>query len=232
MNKTITILGNSGKTVLAYYLAQRLSEKDKKVMIVSTNNATPDFSLLFPDANKMKQSLGRVLSLAIINQESIIDNTVVLVNPNIGYMMYRHNENKNTYPSITSTNIESFFAHLSNLMDFIIIDTQTERNVIDIYAIEMLKGINVCVTTADLKGFAYRQQLPEGLPVTHVLYNNNKLNPYEDMKHTFSLQVKHHMPFCPGLQYLYNGATLKDLSACPKQYKKFLDKLLKEMNEQ
>ncbi len=229
MSKLITVLGNDGKTLLSYYLAQRLASSQKRCMIISTNSSNPNVRYVMPLIDSKKSaSLGRILSLAVIDNQSILDNVMTFNNENIGLISYAMNENKNNYPGITKVNLDTFFSLLPSIVDYIIVDTQTTRNKIDDYALGISDTI-LCVTTADMKGLAYRQQLPIEKEIVHILYNNSKYNPFEDIKNTYKYHVKYIMPYCKNLQYVYNGALLDDVSDCTKAYKHFIDKLIKEI---
>lgn len=229
MSKIITVLGNSnsGKTVFSYYLANKLAANDKRVIIVSTNNINPDVSYLLPlekDKTKLK-SLGRVLSLAIIDKQSILDNMLTFKNQNIGLLCYAIQENKNNYPEIIYNNMCVCFELLQSLVDYIIVDTHLFKNDIDTYAFTN-SDVKFCITTADLKGLSYRQFINEK-EVVNILFSNNSFNSYEDIKHTFKDNVKYDIPYIKVLNSIYNGAFLDDIP-CPKKYDKLLEKIIKE----
>lgn len=228
MSKIITVLGNSnsGKTVFSYYLANKLAANDKRVIIVSTNNINPDVSYLLPigkDKTNLK-SLGRVLSLAIIDKQSILDNMLTFKNQNIGLLCYAMQENKNNYPEIIYNNMCVFFELLQSLVDYIIVDTHLFKNDIDTYAFTN-SDVKFCITTADLKGLSYRQFINEK-EVVNILFSNNNFNPYEEIKNTFKDNVKYDIPYIKVLNSIYNGAFLDDIP-CPKKYDKLLEKIIK-----
>lgn len=227
MSKTITVLGNAGKTMLSYFLAQKLAIKGKRAVIVATQNDAPSMQLILPEDKKVNRSLGRILSFALISSKDILDNMITLPKEeNIGFLSYTSYENKNTYPEISRANLATFFELLSHLVDYVIVDTQTSRNDIDTFAMENSDAI-LCITSADMKGFAYRQHLPE-TPITHLLFNCSPLNPYEDIAHTFKQHMKYNVPLCKPLMTLYNIQTLVDLT-CPVKYSKVIDKVIKEV---
>lgn len=226
MNKVITVLGNTGKTTLSYFLAEKLSANGKKVMVLSTDNTTPTLQLILPEDKKGSRSLGRVLSLAVISPKDIFDNMITLKNSNLGFLSYATFESKNTYPEITVSNLEALFELLKNIVDYIIVDTQTAPNQIDSFAIDT-SDIKLCITSANLKGLAYRQHASDE-DIVHVLYNDNAYNPYEDISHTFKKNVRYNLPLCKQLNALFNTNVLADIS-CPKKYAEVIDRIVKEV---
>ena len=227
MSKLITILGNTGKSTLAFFLGNSLIDNGKRVMIISTDNSIPTLQYMLPEDKKTTRSLGRLLSLALISDKDILDNMQTIRGADeVGYLSYASGENKNTYPEITQGNLGTFFELLRGLVDYIIIDTQTILNEIDRYAL-LISDINICVCSANIKGLAYRQNLSEE-NITHVLLNDNVFNPYEDIAHTYKQNVKYHIPFLKNLQSLYNLDTFVGL-ICPPKYIKIVDKIVTEV---
>lgn len=229
MSKLITITGNSGKTVFSFLLANELAQKGKKAIVISTDNQIPSFHYLMPIDKKIEnKSLGKILALAVINTKSILDNMITFKrNENLGVLCYSVDESVNTYPQILESNIEALILQLKSLVDYIIVDTQTYRNIIDQYAVKNSDN-HICITTADYKGYAYRKRYDDEL-TTHILYNNNAYNPLEDIKRTFKLQVKYIMPYFKQLSYIYNGSKLEDISV-PQKYDKLISNIIKEIN--
>ena len=232
MSKVITIIGNSnsGKTTMSYFLANKLAYDGKKVMLVVTNNQQPDFQYLLKDEKKGTRSLGRVLSLALINQKDILDNMCSLDNKDIGLLCYALSETKNTYPKITQSNIATLFDVLKLTVDYIIVDTQSYRNSIDTYALS-ISDFKICLSTANVKGLAFRNCL-EGVETDYIniLYSDSPYNPYEDIKGSFAHRVQYELPFCKSLQTIYNGDTLCDVD-CGKKYSTIMEKLAREVIE-
>lgn len=227
MSKVITILGNTGKTTLSFFLANKLAEGGKRVMVVSTDNAVPTLQHMLPEDKKGTRSLGRLLSLALISSKDILDNMQTIKGKDdIGYLSYAPGESKDTYPKISEGNLTTFFDLLNGLVDYIIIDTQTVKNEIDRY-IFLKSEVNLCVTSANIKGLAYRQHL-EDEQITHVLFNDSTFNPYQDIAHTFKQNIKYHMPYCKSLQSLFNIDTFIGL-VYPIKYSKMIDKIVKEV---
>lgn len=230
MSKTICVLGNNGagKTVFSYFLANNLANKGKRCILVSTNCTVPNVRMVMPKMNRDNaKSLGRLLSLAVIDTESVINNIIAFNNKNVGLISYGFEESRDNYPDITSANMTILFSILHELAEFIIVDTEMPFNAIDQYSLS-ISDINICISTADMKGMAFRQQLPEAIDVCNILFVNSPYNPAEDIKQTFKLHVKYVMPFCKSLQFAYNGAMLDELAAS-KKYKQFIDKLVKEV---
>lgn len=228
MSKIIHISGNSGKTTLVYYMAKKLATSSTRVMIVSTNMDAPNMECLLPADKKSAKSLGRALNLAVIDAKGILDNMRSFKNNNIGLLCFQNGESQSTYPQIQQSSLQAFFEILKGLADYIIIDSQTHQNDIDVFAISQA-DVKLCITSADLKGLAYRIGKDEE-EYTQILHQTSKHNPYEDILHSFKLHVKYELPFCESLQLLYNGSLIDDI-ACPVKYDKVLNKLVTSFTE-
>ncbi len=228
MSKTIVITGNSCKTVFSYYLANYLATDKKKVLMVSTDNNIPTCRLLMPtNKNTEDKSLGEILCNVVIDKTCIMDNTVISsANSNLGIISYTPFKMANNYQELTQSGIEDFFRVLYSLADYIVVDTQTTVNDIDKYAISTA-DVCLCISTADYKGLAYRQEKKLQNSI-NILYCNNPYNPVEDILHTFDKQVKYIIPFIKELQPIYNGVNITDIK-CPKSLVKVIEKLNKDV---
>lgn len=226
MSKIITVTGNFGKTTFSYFLASLLSKASERIMLIDTNMIHPNMGYVLPIEKKSTKSLGRLLSLAVIDPKSVFDNMQSLNNENIGIICYANGESRNNYPQIQQASIQALLDVLGGIADTIIVVGQTEENAIDLFVKEKA-ATRICITSADLKGLAYREQHSD-TEVTHVLIKTSKYNPYEDILHTFKEHVKYELPFCDSLSMLYNGGLLDDV-ICPSKYDKVLLRLKKEV---
>lgn len=223
MSKIIHVSGNVGKTTLSYFLAKKLAADSLRVMIVSTNMAAPDIECLLSAEKKSSKSLGRVLNLAVIDTKGILDNVRPFKNDNIRILCYQNGESRNSYPQIQQSSIQAMFEILKGLVDYIIVDAQTDKNEIDLFA-EEIADVKLCITSADMKGLAYRIGKEEESH-THILMETSKYNPYEDIFNSFKNHVKYQLPYCESLQTIYNGCMLDEVS-CPRKYEKVLNALV------
>lgn len=227
MPKLITITGNSGKTVLSYYLGNALTAGGKRVFIISTDENCPTNSVLFPQTKEVAgKSVGEILLNVIINKTLVMENTLILnSNKNLGFLSYCPGKLAVHYPELIGSSVTQLFNTINLLADYIIVDTGSTVNEIDHYAIPNA-DLNLCITSADLKGLAYRETHSLA-NVTHLLLCTNSYNPLEDIKHTFTTNLKYVVPFCAPLGAVYNGANIHDITL-PKQYEKVLNRLIKE----
>ncbi|WMJ24317.1 hypothetical protein RBG61_06530 [Paludicola sp. MB14-C6] len=229
MAQLITVTGNTGKTLFSFLLATKLANKDKRVIIISTDSNAPSFLYAMPVEKKAEaKSLGKVLSLPIISPHQILENMISFsCSENIGCICYNVNESNNSYPDILESNLDTFFNHLNSLVDYIIVDTETRQNIIDQYCIHRCES-EICIASADLKGLAYRQRYDNDKTI-HVLYHCSPYNPFEDIQRTYSKQVKYILPYCKQFGYIFNGGHFDDIVNIPKAYDKTLNKLIKEV---
>lgn len=227
MAKQITILGNHGKTTLAYFLAKEYVKRGKHVMLVATGMTAPNMGYILQGEKKSTKSLGRLLSLALIDEKAVFDNMLSFPEENIGLLCYDITESKNTYPQLQTAAIATLFDVLYRIADVVIVDSQTELNECDRYALSHSDNL-LCITSGDLKGLAYREAIPPEITPTHILLPSGKYNPLEDIRATFKEHVRYELPICNTLQLLYNGGLLEE-AQCPPQYEKVLKKLMLEV---
>ncbi len=228
MEKLIAVTGNSGKTVFSYYFAQVLAKQKKKVLIVSTDSLQPACKMLFPTRKlEPNRSLGNLLSLAAVTKADIFNNSNVIDDDLLLYS-YAPGESHLTYPAITTTNLHNVFHKFYAIADYVVVDTSTARNVIDQYVLSK-NPVQLCITTADEKGFHYRDYYKsENGSVIPILFNNSVYNPLSDILATFSTTVKHILPYSKSLTSVYNGVNISDITA-PRRYRKVLYKVAGEI---
>jgi hypothetical protein len=224
MAKLIAITGNTGKSSFSFYLSATLSKK-YKVALVSTDGQLPAYPMLFPTMEQNpKKSLGRLLSLAAITEADILNHAVILADELV-MLSYAQGESKTNYPEITEINLHNLFAQLDRLVDCVIVDTSTRGNLIDTFAITRAVE-EICLSSADNKGFAYRQYYkPEH--ATQVLLNNNPHNPLSDVLQTFSEPVRI-LAYCRSFGSLYNGVNISDIVPS-RRYRKTLYKIVGDL---
>lgn len=130
------------------------------------------------------------------------------------------------YPEISDVAMQNLFQQIDGITDFVILDTATQRNRIDDFALSK-NPTEICITSADSKGIAYRQfyRTENALP---VLYCYAPANPITDIQDTFERPVKHILPYHKRLNALFNGHDLTDIPA-PRPYRKILTKIAGEI---
>ena len=228
MAQLIAVTGNSGKTVFSYYFAQVLAKQKKKVLIVSTDSLQPACKMLFPTKKlESNDSLGNLLSLAAVTKADIFNNSNVIDDDLLLYS-YAPGESYLTYPKITSTNLHNVFHKFYAIADYVVVDTSTAQNVIDQYVLSK-NPVQLCITTADEKGYHYRNFYRSANSSTiPILFSNSVYNPLSDVLASFDTTVKHILPYCKSLMSIYNGVNISDITA-PRRYRKVLYKVAGEI---
>lgn len=225
MSKVITISGNSGKSVFAYYLSRSIAGRKKKIALIATDGQQPMYKLLFPtEKQEPGKSLGRLLSLAALTEADIFDNAHVIAD-NILMFSYAEGESCLSYPEITGINLHNFYEQLTRLVDCIVVDTSTAHNDIDRFFFS--QSSDICLTTADTKGLVYRQfYKPQG---TQLLLLNSRYNAISDVLGTFKTTPPKILPYCLVLTAVYNGTDISAI-APPWRYRKVIEKVVREFD--
>jgi hypothetical protein len=221
MSHVITITGNAGKTTFAYYLAMAYQKRGQKVALVSTDGQKPMFRLLVPTKKPApNHSLGRLLSLAVITKTELFDNAQVL-DDNLLMFSYTDGDSILSYPEITGVNLRNFHDRLSAQVDVILVDTSTARNDIDRYFMNV--STEICITTADARGVAYRDYYrPQAI---QLALPTSPYNALADVMGTYA-EPAILLPYCKVLAALYNGMDITDISL-PKKYRKAVESVVK-----
>jgi len=227
MAKLTAVTGNSGKTILSFYLSSTLSKKHR-TLLLSTDGRCPTGKALFPThPTESTKSLGRLLSLPVITDADVFNHAVVL-SDNLLMLSYADGESYLNYPDISEISLHNLFAQLDRLVDCVIVDTSTVHSAIDEFAIAKA-AMQMCITTADSKGFAYRQFCKPEHAVPVVL-NDSPYNPLNDILKTFSEPVRYVLPYCSGLRGVYNGMNISDIVPS-RTYRKTLYKIAGDILE-
>lgn len=228
MSKLILLKGNSGKTTLSYFLASALAVNDKKALIIATDNNNPVYQILVDrPKDTTKKSLGKILASPIVDIKVALDNMIPFKsNKNLGFISYALGENEKTYPQIVESDIAILIDSIKNIVDYIIADCSTYESQTDKY-LSAHADLLFNVTSADLKGVAYRQK-PFASGAVNILVNSDKSNPLEDVLKTFELQVKYILPYCTEVANTFNGNRIEEITPCNK-YNKVIQKIIKEV---
>ena len=218
MRKVYVVTGNQGKSVFSYYLASELARRKQKVALIQTDGCKPMFRLLFPTKQPVPgRSLGRLLSLAAVTKNNVLQNAQMA--SNILIFSYAEGESALSYPEITQTNLSNFYNALSLLVDVMVVDTAAPRNAIDAFFLD--KGDEICVTSADARGAAYREnRKPQG---TQILIRDSPYNALPDVLATFPEPVPV-LPYSKALSSLYNGIDICDIPI-PGGYRRIIRRI-------
>ncbi|MDF2567826.1 MAG: hypothetical protein K0R90_1282 [Oscillospiraceae bacterium] len=228
MAKIIAVTGNSGKTVFSFFLAEALAQKDEKAILLSTDSIISSSNVLFPTIKTVQnKSVGKILSLPVIDRTDITENIFLTPNnKNLGLLSYAPNENINSFPLPTEQNISKLFHVMTELVDYIVVDTQSGFNDIDMYALSHADK-EICITTADYKGLCFRKFYNHENALD-VLFTNNAYNPVSDISRTFKSPVKYTLTFQKEFLPLFNGINITDVTI-PKRYQKEIQKIIHEV---
>lgn len=223
-SKILAVTGNTGKTLFSFYLAQLLSAT-KRIALLCTDGFCPVYATLFPQAKKEPghvKSLGKLLSLPVISHSDIFEHAYI-AGDNLFIFSYDENETSYSYPEITDVNLQTLFGVLEHIADVIIVDTTTYYNSIDRFVLSLPEVQSVQITTADTKGFYYRQF--QNGPVTRALYL--PVSGYcslQDVAQSFSKSQKAwELPNSKNLGAAYGGTNITDIVPSGKYRKILLD---------
>ena len=130
MGKLISVWGTpgSGKTAFSVKLASALcrdrNKRENAVIVIFTDMIAPSLPVIFPNYRTQDIfSLGTVLSKPDITAFDIASNMVTLrSSANLGFLGYRANENKFSYPEYTGEKAEVFLENVCTMADYVIVD--------------------------------------------------------------------------------------------------------------
>lgn len=219
--RKIIVTGNSGKTLFSYFLAEQLS-KNKKVVLISTDENKAMHRSLFPTGKKSKKSLARLLSDPVITDKDIYKNSHLL---NKRLMLISNADNKENYPDVTTINCAKLLMALEHIADIVIVDTS--KHLFDSFIKKAPDCISICVTTADIRGYHYR--LKNGNGTFNVLWQSSPYSVYQDTIATFK-EKPIELPYLKKLTSVYNGVNISDISVSGK-YAKAIKTIVKQMEE-
>ncbi len=219
--KKIIVTGNSGKTIFSYFLAEHLS-KEKKVVLISTDEQKGTFRCLFPNGKKSQKSLARLLSDPVITDKDVYENSSLI---NKRFLMIAGGDYIENFPEITTFNCVKLIMALDRIADILIVDSS--NHVLDNFIANAPDCINVCVTTADIRGHHYRMKGNTG--AINVLWQSSPYGTYQDALTTFK-EKPFEVPYEKKLTAIYNGEAIKDVSISSR-YKKVLQAIANTLEE-
>lgn len=162
MKKMISVWGSrgSGKTAFATYLAKTLYglfHEEKRVAIVYTCNIIPDLSYLLPKSGKSNlRSIGAALSKPVAVKEDVLKSIVTFPGrKNFGVMGFIDGENPYTYPYFDEEKIKRFFGVLGDIVDYVIVDCQTDPGNVFTNASLQISDAIYYVANPDLKSLSW-----------------------------------------------------------------------------
>lgn len=136
MSKIISVFGppESGKTTVSVALSECLADKGYNVCLVCCDDLVPTIPVLLPqsvgkihDTADKVHSIGKILNSVEFSTEDILQQCVYTKKYNklilIGYAL---GENRNTYPTPTDYDVYSFYAKLSSMVDYIVVDCSSD----------------------------------------------------------------------------------------------------------
>ncbi|MFI3327072.1 MAG: hypothetical protein R3Y35_13015 [Clostridia bacterium] len=215
--KNIIVTGNSGKTTFSYFLAEKLS-KTHKVILISTDTEKGMIKCLFPDAQSTEnRSLGNLLADPIIIEKDVYDNSY-LVDDNFLFISYTGDIE--LHPNITSINCSKLFSRVSQMADYLIVDTS--KHIFDKFMLSSPNKTVISVTTCDLRGYHYRIKNP--ISDINVLLQATAYSHSQDVLSTFEKRP-FEITYSKQLQSVYTGESIKNIPIS-KSYTKTLNKII------
>lgn len=202
-----SVWGNkgSGKTTTAFKIAKQLEAKGKEVIVVIPDQKC---SLdVFVQSVQKDQSIGKVLSEPIIDQDSIIKN-LVPVSKKMMLIGYAEYENQYTYPAFTAEAARDFLILIKNLADYVIVDCESDvlSCKLTATALQMSdKVVRLC--SCNLKAVAfYKSQLNllidrkyKANDHIRVLSNVKEYEPIESIKEYYQ-SIPYRLDFCEDVE--------------------------------
>lgn len=209
MAKLITVTGNSCKTVFSFLLAQHLSQK-YRCALISTDGFQPGYATLMPSKpERADDSLGRLLTIVSISQSDILTNGD-FINNNLFMLSYRSGQTPMTFPEITPYNMDELIRCLSEITDFIIVDTSTSKSKFD-RLVRAKSDLEICLITADGRGLAYVDSY-KCMASLNILVANSKYCQVSAIAHQLGSKVKYCLPYFRSLGAIYNGVDITAIS--------------------
>lgn len=222
--KKIIVTGNSGKTVLSYFLAEKLSKK-AKVILISTDTSKGVYNCIFPKLKKNKKSLGHLLADPVITIDDLYANSH-LITDNFLMLSYGENEKLSDFPEVTSVNLTKLFVAINSLADVLIVDSS--NHAFDDFIKSSENCLNICSTSMDMRGYHYRYR--KGVGDINVLFQNSPYASSQDIIGTFS-DKPFELPYVKTFLSIYTGVNINEIQL-PKMYSKILEKIIKEVNNE
>lgn len=181
-NKVAIVWGsqNSGKSVIATFLARELAKKykDKNVALLYTEEHLPIIPCFFSDKKLENiESLGNFYTPVKITKNYLLENVITLKEiDNLALLGFLKGEHFAMYPSITDILINQLFTRLKEEFDFIIIDGTTffQGNQITFQGFEFA-DIHLKIKENDIKSLSYFSSAENFLNSVGIKMKNTKV---------------------------------------------------------
>lgn len=160
MSKMIAVCGSpgSGKTTAALKIAQELYyEKKGTILFLSPDISVPVMAFIFPHCKDSDLfSIGKALDKTDIFKEDVMKQIVsVKTMLNFGFLGYKAQENKFSYPRPTEDKVLALFNSMKEIADFSVIDcTSDAGDLISCMAMTESDSV-VQMITPDIKCMGY-----------------------------------------------------------------------------
>ncbi len=193
MGKLISVWGapGSGKTSFSVKLASALckgrDQSNSAVIVIFTDIISPVMPILFPNYRSQDLfSLGTVLSKPDISPYDVVSNMVTVRSAaNLGFLGYRANENKFSFPEYNEEKAAMFYDMVCSMADYVIVDCMSmpEDNLLTKVALERADQM-IRLSSPDLKCLSFTMsQLPIFLSNGYVKENQIQImnTPNQDL---------------------------------------------------
>ena len=147
----------SGTTTTAVKMALTLAQKKKNVLILLCDQLTPAPQTLLPNTSTEGKSLGELLTLPAISQESILQRCILLSkSPHICLLGYMRGDNAFTYAAYSRERVVDLLTLARHFADYVLIDTSSMFSN-DLFSAVVLECADAVVRlgTCDLKSISY-----------------------------------------------------------------------------
>lgn len=223
----LAIWGNpgAGKTVTAMKAALELSEYKKNVVLLMCDFSSPAPQTLQPQVPTDGKSLGDLLSLPSISQETVLSRCIPFAqNPYVSLLGYKSGDNAFTYAQYSKERAVDLLTLLRHCADYVLIDCSSAffHDVLSTVALENADAV-LRLCTCDLKSISYfTSSLPLLADGRFASGRHRKalsaVKPGQDgaAYHNLFGTTAYTLPFVSELEEQFHAARLSD-ELCTKQ---------------
>ena len=231
---------HSGKTTTAVKMAKALAVKKNNVLILMCDCLSPAPQTLLPNTSTEGKSLGELLTLPVISQESILQHCIPLdKHPRIIVLGYMRGDNAFTYADYSRERAVDLLTLVRHLADYILIDTGSmfSTDLLSAVALENADAV-IRLCTCDLKSMSY---FSANLPLlADGRFSSSKhirvlsiVKPGQDSgeySNTFG-GMSYALPYVPELEEQFYAAQLAEklCSFAARKYSKTIQKMLTDI---